>query len=206
MKHDYHSSLTTPVETKPRQRVQLGDSLAFVADLGKGLPKEFAACDILYAEVAWERTYNRFVERAGRGCTYEEYLRSIAAVASEAAQPCVLVCGKRALRGLPEPIDAVPVNLNTGGRFIAEAVVVSYRCKVPDVRERHRNWTNMDTENLLHALTEKHNRIGDPCCGYGNTGRVFAEHGRQFVLSDINPMCIGYIAEHAKTWVPRVVA
>lgn len=198
--HDYHSSLAEPAEARPRQRVRLGDSLAFVADLGRGLPKEFADCDILYTEIAWERGYERFIERAGKGSDYAAYLAALAKIAATAPQPVIFICGKRALRGLPEPVEVTPVNLNTGGRFVAEAVAATFRCRLPEVRERHGKWLNIDTENLLRALAQTYRRVGDPCCGYGNTGRVFTEHGRDFVLSDLNPTCIGHIAEHAPSW------
>lgn len=196
----YHSSLSDPEQATPRRRVRIGASVAFVADLGAGLPKEYAACDLLYSEVAWEHGYKLFVERAGGGNDYATYLHELGRIAETAPAPCIFICGKRALREMPKPAETVPVNLNTGGRFIAEAVAVTYRCRLPRVKERHRDWTNIDTEHLLHALADRYACVGDPSCGYGNTGRVFLAHGKRFVMSDVNPACIGHIAEHVPSW------
>ena len=198
--HAYHSSLDEPLSSKARQRFTIGDSVAFVADLARGLPGAFAGCDLLYTEVAWERGYDRFVERAGGGSDYAEYVEALSAIASSAEQPFIVVCGKAMTRLLPAPKTTTAVNLNTGGKFLAEAVALTYRCALPRVRVRHPGWTDLDTENLLRALARTYRRVGDPCCGYGSTGRIFAESGRSYVMSDINASCIGYIAEHAHKW------
>jgi len=197
----YHSSLKEPARAPAVQRADVHGSVALVADLACGLPPEFASCDLLYTEAAWEYGYERFVQRAGGGSDYPAYFEALRALATDGKQPLVLVCGKRALKGLPDPKDSELVNINSGGTFVAEAVAVAFRCKLPKVTKRHEGWLNLDTENLLRALARKYHRVGDPSCGYGNTGRIFAEHGRTFVMSDLNPTCIGYIAEHAGEWV-----
>lgn len=203
----YHSSMTRPEEALGVQRTEVGNSVALVADLGHGLPNEFHACDVLYCEPAWQRGYDRFLERAGGGVSFDEYMGAFARIAADSlsgkAPPMILIVGRAALRMLPKPTSQADVNLNTGGRFIAEAVAVSYGRKLPAVKTRHRDWSNIDTENLLRTLAKKYRRVGDPSCGYGNTGRIFAEAGREFVMSDVNATCIGHIAERAGEWHGR---
>jgi 2-polyprenyl-3-methyl-5-hydroxy-6-metoxy-1,4-benzoquinol methylase len=58
-----------------------------------------------------------------------------------------------------------------------------------------------DIEVIGH-LARRYARVGDFCCGYGRTLRLFARHGKRFTGSDYNARCIGYIAEHAPEWAP----
>jgi hypothetical protein len=53
---------------------------------------------------------------------------------------------------------------------------------------------------MLHAIAQRYDTVGDPCCGYGRAGRFFLRAGKRAVLSDFDPHCIGYIAEHAGGW------
>jgi hypothetical protein len=55
---------------------------------------------------------------------------------------------------------------------------------------------------LLHALAQRYDVAGDFCAGYGRTARFFLRSGKRAVVSDFNPQCIGYIAEHAEDWTP----
>jgi hypothetical protein len=194
--------MRSPGSAAPVQRIKIGKSVAFVADICTGLPAEFASCDILYSEIAWERTFARFAERAGVPASYDSYITAVAQIAQNAlggkAPPVILICGKSALKHLPTPTARMDVNLNTGGPFIAVAVTVSFGAKLPRVTERHKNWTNVDTESLLRALAKKYDRVGDFSCGYGNTGLVFANAGKTFVMSDMNAECIGHIAHTMK--------
>jgi hypothetical protein len=51
------------------------------------------------------------------------------------------------------------------------------------------------TDDLLHYVARYHSCIGDFCCGYGQSARIFRSEGKQFVCSDFNASCIGFIRE-----------
>lgn len=193
----YHSSLTDPGIAPIVSRFNVGDSVAFVANICDGLPREYNDCDIIYSEIAWRRTFAVFAKRSGVSSSYEEYIESIAVVASSAAlgdvAPTVIVCGKLDEKSLPVPTERVSVNLNTGGRFVAEAVALSYGTSLP--RLKTGKWENPATVDLLSALADKYERIGDFCCGYGNSGMAFRAQGGSFVMSDFDPKCIGRIKQ-----------
>ncbi len=57
------------------------------------------------------------------------------------------------------------------------------------------------TDQLLDYLAARFDRVGDFCAGYGWVPRAFARAGKTFVASDVNPLCIGYIAAHAEEWI-----
>lgn len=59
------------------------------------------------------------------------------------------------------------------------------------------------TGELLGYLAARFDRVGDFCAGYGWAPRAFTRAGGSFVASDINPQCIGYIAEHAAEWLTK---
>jgi hypothetical protein len=40
--------------------------------------------------------------------------------------------------------------------------------------------------DCLKALARFYDRIADPCCGLGQSGRIFLEYGGSFTLSDYN--------------------
>ena len=48
---------------------------------------------------------------------------------------------------------------------------------------------------IMRSLAIRFNYVGDFCAGYGNTCRIFKEHGKSFIASDINPKCVYYIAK-----------
>lgn len=59
----------------------------------------------------------------------------------------------------------------------------------------------MHNGEVLALLARKYKKVGDWCCGYGYSGRVFLSQGREAVLSDYNAKCIGYIANNYQTWL-----
>jgi hypothetical protein len=193
----YHSSLTEPERAPSVSRLSVGHSIAFVADINDGLPSEYSDCDIIYSEIAWRRTFSVFAERAGVASSYEGYIKSIAVIAEAAmlgnVAPTIIVCGKTEEKRLPKPTERIPVNLNTGGRFITEAIAIAYGSELP--RLKPEKWENSSTVDLLSAIANKYSRVGDFCCGYGNSGIVFCAHGKSFVMSDFDPKCIGHIKQ-----------
>lgn len=187
----YHTGLLGGVfvtqAVPPVERVEVNGSVALVHDVVTAglLPSEYDACDVLYAEPPWEQGLKSFDEGAGvEPRTFDELSAAMAAVVERATVPVVLLLGKKALTKLPPPQQTLAAKLN--GAAVIAAI-----------------WnTEFDSAIDLAYLATRYNRVGDFMCGYGRSGRVFAEAGKRFTLSDYNATCIGYIAMNANGWHP----
>jgi len=168
---------------------RFGPSLAFVHELTRaGLPLAYDDCDVFYTEMAWQAGYDTFMTRAGLGGReFRRYVDALAWAVERSPVPFYLVTGKAILRRLPKPAVVAEGTLRKGG-----CVIAVYKTDAP--------LPATETRALLAGLAMRHARVGDPCCGYGTAGRIFAQHGKAFVLSDVNPRCIGYVAAHAARW------
>jgi hypothetical protein len=187
----YHSAHAPDVDAPRCARVEVGESVALVHDAATGvLPGDYAACDVLYADLPWPYGLDTFNARAAVSQTFPAVMAGIASIVERAWQPTFVVCGKTAERRLPTPDVSAPIRLNQWA-----AVVLGYR--VTDLPELPAVPTDSD---LIAALANRFGRVGDFCCGYGRTLRLFAKRGKAFTGSDYNPHCIGYIAEHAREW------
>lgn len=191
----YHSALRPPLAGLAwRARFEGDGSCAFVYDLVRhaALPAEYAGCDVLYTEMAWERGYPVFLERADAAqSTFAEYQAAIGAVIEATTLPVFLITGKAALRRLPAPASRQAMTIN-GGDCLLAVYHTTYPCA---------HQTNLQ---LLEWLASRYQCVGDFCCGYGNTGRVFQQQqGKRWVMSDLNGACIDYIARHAHEWGRR---
>ena len=186
--HKYHSALRAPEDSAPQRGFALGSSCAVVHDLTSGpLPAAYGLCDVLYADLPWgEHGAAQFNKRAGVSIPYRDLLTAVGAIIRAQPQPLVLVAGWRAAAHLPPPDKRLCVRLNG-----ALSCALLYRVRLPPAR---------DAADLLHDLATRYHRVGDFCCGYGRSGRIFWEHGREFTMSDYNQECIGYIAAHAAAW------
>lgn len=200
---DYHSAHKPPVTAAPAtDRVAWNGSVAFVHDIvtapeDQPLPRDYDTCDALVADLPWANGFDTFNDRAGvaDGRTYRDFLRALARVITTRDTPIYLVTGMHAMKrlpgALPEPAFSAPIRLNE-----YDSVVIAYRAPVPT-----RRWTI--AQDLLLDLAQSNRRIGDFCCGYGRTARIALAARRTFVASDVNPQCIGYIAEHLPEWGKR---
>jgi len=187
---NYHSVLR---EEKPglipTGHYKIGKSIAFVHDIMKGLPGKYWDCDILYAEIPWRQGYEKYNKRARIEIRkYEDFIYMIKEVADSTDIIMVIVDGKEIARKLVFS-QALKVTLNGYGSL---ALVFNGKLDKEGIPE------GIDVEDLLGILAQRYDRIGDFNCGYGNSGRIFLEHGKTFVMSDINPKCIGYISENIK--------
>jgi len=151
------------------------------------IPEAFKSCDLLYAEPSWPAGLKAFDERAGvQTRSYANYAANLGRIIRELQKPTVMMVSKITLRHMPLPDFTTIVDLN-GNRadvgFWNGAFVVGA--------------TNRD---LIRGLAQEYDLVGDFCAGYGTTGRLFIEAGKNCVLSDYNAECCGYIAEHMGTW------
>lgn len=185
-KVDYYSFRNEPIEMDgAANRCEQGGNVAFTHDVTKGIPQDYEKCDIIYCEPSWLAGYGIFEERAGTKVgSYERYL-GFFKILTATAIPVVLVLGKNALKKMnPFWKDSIPVKLNG-----TPETAYSWNIRFPlmDIK------TNYD---LIRALATRYDRVGDMCCGYGNTARIFKEEGKNFVVSDINEKLINFIADN----------
>lgn len=181
----YHTALAggTELSAEPCDRVEFSDGVALCHNLWHPLPVEFAACDVWYAEPPYRSGYDVFNGRAG--CVdppWPVFQRRIGRLAEEAPVPVVLAIGRDAIRYHPGADGGLPVKHNG-----EPAWLVTYRALIGRPQT---------TDEAIHELMQRHECIGDFCAGYGRTGRIAREHGKRFVMSDHNPVCIGVIAKN----------
>jgi hypothetical protein len=189
--HSAHAANHAPASAAPVDAWRGADgSTALQFDVTAGpLPPQYDACDVFYADLPWARGQAIFNARAGVVATHSELLDAVAAIVTGDA-PAYLVLGRQDLRRLPCPRATLPVRLNRYAAVAAAWVPASDAERFATARPA------TDIE-LIRCLADWHDCVGDFFCGYGRTARIFAEAGKQFVVSDYNARCVGYIAASA---------
>lgn len=179
----YHSALKPESNTVHEcQSFTCDLGTAFVWDIMNGLPAEYLSCDLLYSEPSWMDGYEKFITRSGKTSrSYSDYLAAIRRIIENRHCPVVMILGKNAVHHLPKYDSAIAVKLN-GYQTIAYAWGTDISALA---NETH--------DYLIDSLALRFDVVGDFCCGYGGTGLRFAEHGKLFVMSDINSKCVGQI-------------
>ena len=196
----YHSVHLDAEPAQPQDWWTDGESVAFTHDIAAThewgaslLPDEYGSCDVLYADLPWRSGYARYVDRAGvKTASWSVFMTVVGWRLEQWSKPAVIVTGVHARRFLPAAAQELPVRMPVAGRQPAIAFVYGAGF-TPE-------WDG--TDELLTYLAARFERVGDFCAGYGWAPRAFARAGKSFVASDINPSCIGYIAEHAHEWRP----
>jgi hypothetical protein len=196
----YHSVHLDAEPAQPQDWWTDGESVAFVRDIAATrdldtfrLPPEYDSCDLLYADLPWRSGYDRYVARAGAQTVSWSVLMTVVGLKLQGwRKPAVVVTGAHARRFLPPAAQELPVRMPVAGHQQAIAYVYNAGFTV--------EWDG--TNELLDYLAARFDRVGDFCAGYGWAPRAFLRAGGSFVASDINPLCIGYIAEHAAGWKP----
>ncbi len=198
--NNYHSAHKPPVDAPALDRWEGNGCTAFVHDLTASptLPADYDRCDVLMADLPWQKGYDTFNERAGVSAApnYVGFMGAVGAVVESTTAPLYLVTGKHALSKLPTPDVTLPVILNAGGTEY-ESLAVGYR----PGDEADGRYTFVP--ELLHVMAQRYDTVGDFCCGYGRNARYFLRSGKHAVVSDFNAQCIGYISDHAPGWVTR---
>jgi hypothetical protein len=189
---DYHGAHKRPATAQPVRRWAGHGCTAFAHDLMSSprLPEPFAACDVLVTDLPWQKGYEVFNQRAAvaDGRSYATFMARVSEIVQSTDVPLYLITGKHAMRYLPAPDCALAMRLNEDA-----ALAIGYR-PGPEVARGYGV-----TQEFLAALARQYGHAGDFCCGYGRTGRFFLRAGKRAVMSDFNPRCIGYIAEHASS-------
>jgi hypothetical protein len=172
-------------------RIELNGCIAFQHDIAttKGLPAEYEKADIFYLEIPWQHGYPKFQKRAGKNIESSEYLdflRSLNDIIQALDRPVILYAGVYASKRIPEPTSKKNIRLLHGAMVTA----FCYNIVIPD---------HIQTSlGVVKHLAANYECIGNFVCGYGYSGFEFLKAGKKFVMSDINPFCIGSIAERLK--------
>lgn len=185
----YHTALKRENINVPYVELfeQDGD-IAFKSDIVKnGLDMRYNTCDLLWAEIPWRAGHEKFNSRAGKtGEDYKEFMFALQQIVIENNKPMVIVCSKTEVKNLFAE-KVVDITLNG---YPAKAILYNGA----DLQ------IGLDYREAYEVMAKRYNRVGDFCCGYGNIGMVFKKHGKNFVMGDINGLCIGYIQENYKYW------
>ena len=165
------------------KRFEKNGNIIFSHDLTKGLPKEYNQCDLLYSEPSWLAGYKIFTKRANvLSGSYKEYVEQLSII-TNSEHPVVLILGKNALKNLNQNYSYKKVKLNNHWET---AYGWNIDISKYDVK------TNYE---LIHCLSFDFNKVGDMNCGYGNTGKIFKDNGKHFVMSDISKKVVYYAAK-----------
>jgi hypothetical protein len=199
---DYHTAHKSPVAGQhPVDRFDTTGAYAgrlstFVHDIATGiLPADYLRCDVLVTDLPWRNGFDEFNRRAGLadGRSYLGFMRAVSAIVkgdTGAACPTYLITGRHALAYLPAPDVVLPMRLNQD-----DAVAIGYRPGAEAFADYG------DSREFIRALADIYDCAGDFCCGYGRTARFFLRAGKAAVASDVNALCVGYVADHARGWL-----
>lgn len=190
----YHTALKggePSVEYPACSRAVFPGGVAIRHDITFGLHPEMGECQALYADPPWPAGFEVFNERAQTpGGTWKGFMAKIGKIIAESKKPIFLTLGMRALGLLPGADNVFHLRLN-------HADVLLGVWNAPDVEVRGK----CTAFRFLEMLVERYECIGDFCCGYGTTGRVFlGAGGKRVILTDYNARCIGRIGQIAGDW------
>jgi len=160
---------------------------AFVHDIHDGYDSRFDEADVIYCEPAWRPGYVKFMEMAGKDPQkygYNKYLKAIHDFAKQFGKPFYCI-GSVAMMKILQPDDSQPIVITPHGSNDAIGVFNGTLFDCPN------------TDSFITELCKKYTVIGDIFCGAGYTFSHALPHNR-FILSDVNPECIGFIAKEAE--------
>ena len=193
---DYHTALKSDssetVEVSPETEFEYGRIHAFVHDLLDGYDPRFDQADAVYSEPPWKAGFDKFMSLAGKEGDFNRYLESVRDVCRRFGKPCYLVCGKAMFRGL-DADEYRPVYFSQHGQRVFLAVYNEpSRLEIPSTAE------------AVDMIATRYGCVLDFSCGCA--GRFLDSRvPSNFILSDVNPDCIGYIKnkvmEDAQRWL-----
>jgi hypothetical protein len=186
MTQEVHSALKNHNQRPTGPNPWAGHGLAFEWDLyGQSqLPTQYADADVLFSVLPWPNGWSVFEERAeatGGNRTYTGFMQSVVTLAESSAMPCYFLTAKRSLSLLPRTWRR--------GKIRLFGEVVDLVGSGPPITVEP-----LDVSLFLKALARQYNCVGDFCCGFGQTARIFAECGKRYVASDYNAECVAYVS------------
>jgi hypothetical protein len=180
----YHTALKGGKleDAEPVNSFTYGDSIAFQHDIFDPYPEIYKKCDIIYFDPPWREGAKIFDERVGiTNRSFEQLTGRISELILQIDTPVILSCGKWGEKLLPEPDWAVETNLKG---TVGQCFVYGYRTSYMGFSYG---------KDLLPLIAQKYNVLGNWFCGYGNVAFEAIKHNKNFIVSDYNPKCIGYI-------------
>jgi hypothetical protein len=163
--------------------------IAFVHDLSTGIPSSMLGADLIYTELPWTTGWGKFAEWAGKKQSkdYGGFLSGLGMDIAASGVDAALLTGRHAIKMLN------PEYVKTGVRLFNDnkCVLAIWGLRVLSILQHSAN----DSESIISELSKHYDTVADPCCGLGRVGRIFAENGKRFIMSDINDYCIGNMKE-----------
>lgn len=175
----YHSAHLEEVDTERKLLSIKKDGCSiFRHDITKFIPECYKKCDVIYIDTSWNIGYKHFMERAGEEkSSYSGYLKALASVVL-IGKPTWIITGKHAKKKLPVASRKLEIKLN--GRH--DGILLGWN--------DDNDYSFSGDGDFLNQIANVYSHVGDPCCGYGNTGEAFKNHGKLFTMSDINSKCV----------------
>lgn len=166
-------------------------ALAWDIEESQDLHPAFDRADILYTEPPWRHGYHVFHYRANiKSKSFTNFVTAVnTIIANRGTRPAIIMTGRDSAKLYTTPDLMVRCSNDSLGDF--HALLYGIDSGVIDFTDR---------ETILSDLADQFNCIGDFCCGYGNAARIFYQYGKEFVVSDINPKCIGFISKDYLNW------
>ena len=195
-KFKYHTALNisnlNSQSEKSCEFFEYNGNVCFKKDILTGdLDDRFNVCDIFYSEPPWRYGYKIFEKRAGYNykSDFRGFLKNIHKIIKAQNKPFFIVGGKQDYEIIFSDAD-----------FISNTEIAQHKtkclCYIYNLNKEI--FSKIDFSNnltLIQSLAKNFHCIGDFCCGYGNTGIVFDSFKKNFVMSDADPKCIGYLQE-----------
>lgn len=154
---------------------------AFAHNVLNGWDDRFGGADVIYTEPAWRDGFKKFMALAGQTGTHTEYLKNTREIIQRLGKPAYVFCGKHMFKVL-DADEYRPIILREYGYHEYVAVFNE---------DRHIEATT--TSELISKLCENYGTLLDFNCGCGNVLNSCKNEDTRFILSDVNPDCIGYI-------------
>jgi hypothetical protein len=183
----YHSALKngTIEQSQPVQRFVYKNSVAFAYDIFDPLPNDFNACDFFYMEPPYPAGVKVFDDRVGiSGRSYTDLAARISQFIDLTNKPIVMPMSKTVIKHYPKPMQAFETDFTHSVKGL-KTMVYAWNIELKEYKT---------TEDVLIGLLNTHNCVGDLFCGYGNTAQIAINQNKDFVVSDYNPYCIGFIS------------
>ncbi len=150
-------------------------NIIFKHDLTAGIPKIYNKCDLLYTEPSWLVGYKIFCKRANM-VPYGDYKKYISMLSNltYGKKTIVMIIGKSAIKNMNQNYSKIRVKMNNYWE-------TAYGWNI-DLSK----YNESKSFEFIKQLSNDYNNVGDFCCGFGNTGRIFKENGKNFIMSDIS--------------------
>ena len=196
----FHSALESPIKNCPGLDCFNGtNGYSFVHNLCNGIPTQMHNADLLYAELPWKHGYDQFSKRSKveNSLSHFDLLTKIGIEITNLKIPAVMVMGTHGSKHL-KPNYTFPIKLS----YANESKCLACIWGIPNLASTflttvHENQVieRPTSSRLIEVLAQRFNLIGDFACGYGNSGRIFVENGKKYIMSDSNNNCVGYISQ-----------